>query len=58
MKYSPQWKPGAPCPRNIAVECADQTQCARCGWNPKVAEKRLANIIEERKQKRRAAGNG
>lgn len=55
MKYYPQWKPGTPCPTNEAVICPDHSKCSRCGWNPKVSEKRLAAVIEELKKKRRAA---
>lgn len=58
MKYYPQWKPGKPCPNNGAVICPDHSQCGKCGWNPQVAEKRLDAVIEELKQKRRAARNG
>lgn len=58
MKYYPQWKPGKPCPGNMYIICSDHSQCSRCGWNPKVAEKRLEAIQEELKQKRRAAGSG
>jgi hypothetical protein len=58
MKYYPQWKPGEPCPKNAAVICPDPSKCSRCGWNPKVAEKRLQAVIEDQKQKRRAAANG
>ena len=41
-----------PCPFNGAVVCADQTGCARCGWNPKVAEERLHRIKQELKERR------
>lgn len=58
MKYYPQWKPGTPCPNNGAVICPDQTQCFRCGWDPITDEKRRAALIDDRKQKRRAAANG
>lgn len=58
MKYYPQWKPGKPCPNNEAVICPDRSKCSRCGWDPEVAEKRLEAVIEELKQKRRAAANG
>lgn len=37
-----------PCPFNGAVVCADQTCCARCGWNPKVAEKRLHKFKQKK----------
>jgi hypothetical protein len=53
-----QWKPGTPCPNNDAVICPDHSNCARCGWNPKVAEKRHDAVVEDLKQKRRAAANG
>lgn len=58
MKYYPQWRPGEPCPNNVAVVCPDQTQCSRCGWNPKVAKQRLENLEKELKEKRRAAKHG
>jgi hypothetical protein len=58
MKYYPQWKPGTPCHNNGAVICSDHSQCARCGWNPEVAEKRSAAVEEELKQKRRSLKNG
>lgn len=58
MKHYHRWNPGEPCPRNGAVICPDHSKCSRCGWNPKVAEKRLNAVIEELKQKRRAAANG
>lgn len=57
MKYYPKCKPGKPCPINEAIMCADQSQCSRCGWDPKVAEERLQAVIKELKEKRRA-GNG
>ena len=29
------------CPYNAGVDCLDDTQCHRCGWNPVVAVERL-----------------
>lgn len=52
-----RWEPGELCPRNQAVICPDHSKCSRCGWNPPVSEKRLAAVIEELKQKRRAEAN-
>ena len=34
------------CPFNDALDCPDQ-KCCKCGWNPVVAERRLAKIKEE-----------
>jgi len=42
-----------PCPFNGAVVCVDQKSCARCGWNPKVAEERLHRIVQEMKERRK-----
>lgn len=38
------------CPHNEGVACDDYKQkpCHRCGWNPKVAQKRLEKICEKR----------
>lgn len=58
MKHYTKWNPGEPCPRNEVVICPDHSKCSRCGWNPKVAEKRLDAVIEDLKHKRRAAANG
>lgn len=58
MKYYPRWTPGIQCPNNEAIICPDHSKCSKCGWNPEVSEKRLAAVIEELKQKRRAAANG
>lgn len=58
MQYLPRWTPGLQCPKNEAVICSDHSKCKKCGWNPEVSEKRLAAVIEELKQKRRAAVNG
>lgn len=55
MKYYPHWKPGTPCPGNAAVICPDHSQCSRCGWNPKIAAKRLEKIEKELKRRRRSA---
>lgn len=57
MKHYPQWKPGIQCPNNEAVICTDCTQCARCGWDPEVAKKRLAEVTSKN-TKRRKAANG
>lgn len=56
MKYYPQWKPGKPCPNNSEIICSDHSQCARCGWDPEVAEKRRNET--KKKGKRGAAVNG
>lgn len=58
MKYYPQWKPGIQCPYNEGVVCPDCTQCARCGWHPEVAKKRLAEVTSKSNTKRRKAANG
>lgn len=34
-----------PCPNNDRVSCADATQCGKCGWNPRVAERRLRDFL-------------
>ena len=34
------------CPYNRCVDCSEMT-CARFGWNPEVAERRLKKIKEE-----------
>jgi hypothetical protein len=36
-----------PCPYNDGCHCDQyqRTRCYRCGWNPKVAEKRIAKIL-------------
>lgn len=33
-----------PCPNNSEVECLHPDQCRRCGWNPAVADARLADF--------------
>lgn len=57
MKYY-RYIPGDPCPINDAVICSNHRKCNSCGWNPEVAEKRRAAVIEELKQKRREKKNG
>lgn len=32
------------CPHNRSVHCLQTDDCCRCGWNPVVAEQRLADI--------------
>lgn len=39
------------CPFNGAVVCDDQTNCARCGWDPKVANERMRRITQEPKER-------
>ena len=34
------------CPHNAGVDCLDDTQCHRCGWNPVVATERLRKWME------------
>ena len=33
------------CPHNYEVDC-DKMTCDRCGWNPKVAEKRVHEVMK------------
>lgn len=33
------------CPNNRQIRCEQQNGCDRCGWNPKVVEKRKAQIL-------------
>ena len=40
------------CRFNRVIECRDQTKCSRCGWDPEVAEARLARITAGMKQNR------
>ena len=38
------------CPHNKEVDCTEyqrQTHCNKCGWNPKVAKRRLAELRGE-----------
>lgn len=30
------------------INCAEHTNCAKCGWNPKVEEKRKAKLAEKK----------
>lgn len=32
------------CPHNTGVDCVDDTQCNRCGWNPAVTAERLQRL--------------
>ena len=34
-----------PCPNNDRVSCIDNTQCGNCGWDPRVAERRLRDFL-------------
>ena len=34
------------CPYNAGVDCLDDTQCHRCGWNPVVAAERMRKWME------------
>ena len=34
------------CPYNAGVDCLDNAQCHRCGWNPVVAAERLRKWME------------
>lgn len=33
------------CPNNDRVSCTDDTQCGKCGWNPRVAARRLRDFL-------------
>lgn len=33
------------CPNNKWVACHDQTNCANCGWNPAVAQRRKDKLL-------------
>lgn len=39
-----------PCPYNGGVVCVVQLFCDRCGWNPKVAEERTNQILQDRRE--------
>lgn len=39
------------CKFNQGVGCTEKTQCGHCGWNPIIAEKRLAKIKEARNER-------
>ena len=32
------------CPYNAAVECGKERNCAKCGWNPAVEQKRKSRV--------------
>lgn len=36
-----------PCRFNDGVRCLSQSECDQCGWNPEVAERRLARILAQ-----------
>lgn len=36
--------PSEICRYNMAIKCEGQPECECCGWNPEVAEDRLARI--------------
>ena len=36
--------PDKRCKYNLAINCQDPRECSRCGWDPVVAEDRLARI--------------
>lgn len=40
------------CIYNRNIQCLDPSQCSRCGWDPEVAEARLARIKAGMKQDR------
>lgn len=40
------------CIYNRNIQCLDPTQCSHCGWDPEVAEARLARIKAGMKQDR------
>ncbi len=37
----------SPCPNNAGVECLHKDGCARCGWNPEVAQQRLQAFLSQ-----------
>lgn len=38
------------CKYNKNINCMEKNECYRCGWNPKVEEKRKMKIRERRKK--------
>ena len=38
-----------PCPHNEACAC-ERKECYKCGWNPKVSDKRMAKIRQQRQE--------